>query len=126
MTMKERESFKEYAYRWRELVAQVEPPLSEKELTDIFVDTLWDPYFDKLVSSWAYGFADLVAIGDIVEKELKDGKILKNTGAPNTTKKSLEIFRGRKGGKLTSSMLKGENLAKGDQNNIWYTNSWLF
>lgn len=29
MVMNEKESFKEYVQRWRELVAQVEPPLSE-------------------------------------------------------------------------------------------------
>lgn len=48
MIMNERESFKENAQRWRELAAQVEPPLSEKEMTGIFVDTLNDPLFDRL------------------------------------------------------------------------------
>lgn len=47
MAMNEKESFKEYAQRWRELAAQVEPPLSEKKMTGIFVDTLNDPFFDK-------------------------------------------------------------------------------
>lgn len=57
--MNEKESFKEYAQRWRESDAQVEPPMSEKEMTRIFVDTLKDPFFDRLVSSAVPGFSHL-------------------------------------------------------------------
>ncbi|XP_058755192.1 uncharacterized protein LOC131628376 [Vicia villosa] len=35
MAQKEKESFKEYAQHWREFASQVEPPLSEKELTSL-------------------------------------------------------------------------------------------
>src|SRR4051812_26158193 len=35
MTQKDRESFKEYAQRWREVAAQICPPLEEKEMTKI-------------------------------------------------------------------------------------------
>ena len=59
MAMTERESFKEYTQRWRELAIQVEPPLSEKEMIGIFVYTLKDPFFDKLVSSATLDFAHL-------------------------------------------------------------------
>ena len=38
------ESFKEYTQRWRELVARVQPPLLDRELTYLFVGTLQDPY----------------------------------------------------------------------------------
>lgn len=75
LARKERESFKEYAQRSRELAAQVEPTLSEKEMTRIFINTLKDPIFDKLLSIEALGSANLVTIGDQVEKGLKDGKI---------------------------------------------------
>lgn len=82
MAMKEKESFKEYAQRWRNLAAQVEPQLFEKVMTWIFIDTLKDPFFDRLVSSGAPGFADIVTIGDQIKKGLKDGKIQRNVGAP--------------------------------------------
>ncbi|XP_050919451.1 uncharacterized protein LOC127136996 [Lathyrus oleraceus] len=75
MDMNEKESFKEYAQRWRKLAAQVEPPFSEKEMTGIFMDTLKDPFFDRLVSSAVFDFAHLVTIGDRIEKGLRDGKI---------------------------------------------------
>jgi hypothetical protein len=84
--MKESESFKEYAQRWRELAAQVEPPLFEKEMTGIFVDTLKDPFFDRLVSSAASDFAHLVTIGDRIEKGLRDGKIPLAVAVPSTPK----------------------------------------
>lgn len=87
MVMNKKESFKEYAQRWRELVAQVEPPLSEKEMIGIFIDTLKDPFFDRLVSSAASYFAHLVTIGDRIEKGLRDGKIQGAVGALNASKK---------------------------------------
>ncbi|KAK2416027.1 hypothetical protein QL285_038459 [Trifolium repens] len=40
MTQKDGESFKVYAQRWRELAAQVRPPLLETELVDMFTNTL--------------------------------------------------------------------------------------
>lgn len=92
LTMKEIESFKEYAQRWRELAAQLEPPLSKKEMTRIFVDTLKDPYFDRLVSSGTTGFFDFLAISDCIKKGLKNGNILSNNGEPNAQKKFSRNF----------------------------------
>jgi hypothetical protein len=40
MSPKDKETFKEYAQRWRELVAQINPLLEEKEMTEIFLKTL--------------------------------------------------------------------------------------
>jgi len=40
MAKKSSETFKEYAQRWRELAAQVEPPLYEKEMITMFIETL--------------------------------------------------------------------------------------
>ena len=44
---KEHESFKEYAQRWGDLVAQVAPPLMEEEMITIIVDTLLVFYYEK-------------------------------------------------------------------------------
>ena len=41
------ESFKEYAQRWRDLAAQVAPPMTEKEMITIIVDTLPVFYCEK-------------------------------------------------------------------------------
>ena len=40
MCKKEHESFKEYAQRWRDMAAQVVPPMMEKEMITMIVDTL--------------------------------------------------------------------------------------
>jgi len=44
MAKKSSETFKEYAQRWRELVAQVEPSLYEKEMITMFIETLQAPF----------------------------------------------------------------------------------
>jgi hypothetical protein len=47
MALKDKESFKEYAQRWREIVAQISPPLEEREMTKIFLKTLDSFYYDE-------------------------------------------------------------------------------
>lgn len=60
LTQKTDESFKEYAQRWRGLVARVQPPLLKRELVDMFMSTLQGPYLDRMVRSASSGFSDLV------------------------------------------------------------------
>ncbi|XP_050889366.1 uncharacterized protein LOC127094592 [Lathyrus oleraceus] len=40
MFQRDKESFKEYAQRWRELASQVEPHIVEKEIVELFIDIL--------------------------------------------------------------------------------------
>ena len=47
MCKKEHESFNEYAQRWRDLAAQVAPPITEKEIITVIVDTLPVFYYEK-------------------------------------------------------------------------------
>ncbi|KAK2369043.1 hypothetical protein QL285_082199 [Trifolium repens] len=75
MTQKEGESFKVYAQRWRELAAQVRPPLLEMELVDMFTNTLQGAYFERMIGSVSSSFSDLVRIGERIESGLKNGKI---------------------------------------------------
>jgi hypothetical protein len=75
LVKKDKETFKEYAQRWRELAAQVEPPLSEKELVGMFMDTLQAPFYEKMIGSISSSFSDLVVIGERIENGLKNGKI---------------------------------------------------
>ena len=63
-TKKTDESFREHALRWRELAAQVKPPMSEKEMVTIFLGTLQASFYDKLVGSVPASFADLVTAGE--------------------------------------------------------------
>jgi len=51
MTQEDQETFKAYAQRWRNIAAQVSPPLDEKELTRIFINTLSPFYYNMMVAS---------------------------------------------------------------------------
>ena len=49
MCKKGHESFKEYTQRWRDLAAQVAPPLTKREMITVIVDTLPVFYYEKMV-----------------------------------------------------------------------------
>ena len=73
MVKKESETFKEYAQRWRDLAAQVSPPMVEREMITMMVDTLLVFYYEKLVGYMPSSFADLVFAGERTEVGLKRG-----------------------------------------------------
>ncbi|RDX68574.1 hypothetical protein CR513_52414, partial [Mucuna pruriens] len=66
--------FKDYAQRWHELATQVQPPLTEKEMVTMFIDTLPSPFYDKAVGSLVSNFANLVTVGERIESNIKRGK----------------------------------------------------
>jgi len=74
MCKKGHKSFKEYAQRWRDLTAQVAPPMMKKEMITIIVDTLPVFYYEKMVGYAPSSFADLVFTGERIEAGLKRGK----------------------------------------------------
>ena len=45
------ESFHEYAQRWRELAAQVLPPIMEEKMIKWFIDNLKPPYYEKMINA---------------------------------------------------------------------------
>jgi hypothetical protein len=60
----DKESIREYAQRWRDLVAQVHPPLLEKEMVALFANTLKAPYYEHVMGSSAQQFTDAVAVAE--------------------------------------------------------------
>ncbi|KAH1257692.1 hypothetical protein GmHk_03G007608 [Glycine max] len=60
--------------RWRDLAAQVAPPMVEREMITMMVDTLPVFYYEKLVGYMPSSFADLVFAGERIEVGLKRGK----------------------------------------------------
>ena len=75
MEKKSTETFMEYAQRWRDVASQIDPPLTEKEINQTFVETLKGAYYEKLLASVPKLFADLVSAGEMVEKAIRSGKI---------------------------------------------------
>ncbi|KAK8691640.1 hypothetical protein V6N13_075141 [Hibiscus sabdariffa] len=75
MKQKTNESFRQYAQRWRDIAAQVQPPLGEKETVVIFIQTLEGPILDRLIGNATTNFSDLVLSGELIENAVKSGKI---------------------------------------------------
>ena len=53
------------------MVAQVEPPLQENEMTTMFIETLQSSYYEHVLGSVSSNFSDIVIIGERVEYGLK-------------------------------------------------------
>ncbi|RDX70778.1 hypothetical protein CR513_49932, partial [Mucuna pruriens] len=75
MAKGEKKAFKEYARRWRELAARIQPPLSDKEMVTMFIDTLHAPFYKKMVGNVSSNFANLLLIEERVEVGIKKGGI---------------------------------------------------
>ena len=75
MTMRSNEGFKEYTQKWRDLAGRVQPPLTDREMIDIFMGTLMRPFFNHLIGSSSVEFTELILIGERVEAGIKSGKI---------------------------------------------------
>ena len=65
------EVFKEYAQKWRDLAGRVQPPLSDRELVDMFMGTLTGPFFNHLIGSSSFGFTELILTGEHVEDGIR-------------------------------------------------------
>ena len=61
------EGFKEYAHKWRDLDGRVQPPLSDRELVNMFMGTFTGPFFNYLIGSSSSGFTKLILTGERVE-----------------------------------------------------------
>ena len=83
------EGFKDYAQKWRDLAGRVQPPLSERELVDMFLGTLSGPFFNNLIGSSSTGFTELILTGERVEAGIRSGKIQKDASTSAVVKKAL-------------------------------------
>ena len=70
------ESFREYAQRWQELAAQVQPPMMENEMIKWFIDNLKPPYYEKMISTQITHFASLIPIGKCIDEGIRSKKIV--------------------------------------------------
>jgi len=71
----DKESIREYAQIWRDLAAQVHPPLLEKEMVALFANTLKAPYYEHMMGSSAQQFTDAVVVAERIEQGVKSGRI---------------------------------------------------
>jgi len=99
---REKESIREYAQRWRDLAAQVHPPILDKEMVTLFANTLKDPYYEHVMGSSAQQFTDVIAVAERIEQGVKNGRIstpVEKRGFKSKRKKVDHVegsYRGRK------------------------------
>src|SRR3954469_13116196 len=92
-----------------DLAGRVQPPLSDRELVDMFLGTLTGSFYSHLLGSSSSGFTDLILIGERVESGIRCGKI-KVGKSFGTTKKP---YHGRNESNVVHSQ-RSRN--KNDQN----------
>ncbi|TYK20461.1 Gag-pro-like protein [Cucumis melo var. makuwa] len=79
MEKKSSKSFKEYAQRWRDMAAEVQPPLTNKEMTSMFMNTLRAPFYERVIGNASTNFSDIIVIGEKIEYGIKHGRLVKAT-----------------------------------------------
>ena len=74
MEKKTTEIFREYAHKWRDLATQVQPPMVDKELNKMFLNTLKAPYYERMIKNSNNNFLDVVFTEEMIENGVKLGK----------------------------------------------------
>jgi hypothetical protein len=72
---KDKKTIREYAQMWRDLAAQVHPPLLKKEMANLFTNTFKTSYFEFLIGNASQHFIDLVIVAKKIEQAIKVEKI---------------------------------------------------
>lgn len=68
--------------------------MMERELVDMFMDTLQWLYYDRMVGSTSIGFSELVMSGGRIEVGLKMGKIQSSNAGSFAYGKGKKLFNG--------------------------------
>ena len=95
MEKKYSESFWDYAQRWRTVATQVQLPLIETEVTMLFLSTLQEPNYDKLMPTATRSFANMVKAGNLIDHAIKNGK--NDTSESSSKPKRSNFSRKNKG-----------------------------
>jgi hypothetical protein len=97
MEKNNKESIREYAQRWSEVAAQVNPPMLEKKMISLFSNTFEALYFEYLVRSSTQHFTDLIVIAERIEQVIGLGKIVDPTEKNDFTEKGKDTEGGGQG-----------------------------
>jgi len=87
MTQGDKETFMEYAQRWRGFAAQIVPPLEDTELTRIFLKTLSPFYYERMIASPPGNFAEMVGMGMRLEEGVREGRLGKESTPASSAKR---------------------------------------
>ncbi|XP_049375435.1 uncharacterized protein LOC125840510 [Solanum verrucosum] len=73
------ESYREYAYHWRKEAIKVRPPMTEKEIIEVFVRNQEPEYNSRMLLILGGKFSEIVKVGETIEDDLKTRKIIRMT-----------------------------------------------
>ncbi|XP_050909462.1 uncharacterized protein LOC127123273 [Lathyrus oleraceus] len=96
MQQRENETFREYAQRWREIAAQVVPPMEEKEMTKVFLKTLDTFYYERMIASAPTDFTDMVNMGVRLEEAVREGRLVREGSSSSSGAKRYGGFMKKK------------------------------
>ena len=57
------------------MATQIQPPLIETEVTMLFLNTLQEPYYDRLMPTATESFANMIKVGNLVDHAIKNGRM---------------------------------------------------
>lgn len=86
MSRKDKETFKEYAERWREIATHVSPSLEEKEMKKLFMKTLSLLYYGWMVASAPSDFSEMVNMGLRLEEGVREGRSKEGSSSEGSRK----------------------------------------
>ena len=69
------------------MAAQVQPPMTDKELNKMFLNTLKAPYYDRMIRNSNTNFSDVVFMREMIKNGVKLGKIESTEAKKPTSKK---------------------------------------
>ncbi|KAL4363842.1 hypothetical protein GQ457_04G023800 [Hibiscus cannabinus] len=75
MAQKSNENFRQYAKRWRDPAAQIQPPIPKHELKMMFMNTLRGTLLDRMLNHSTRSFGDMVMTEEMFEVAIKSGRI---------------------------------------------------
>ena len=103
------------------LAAQVAPPMVEKEMITMMVDTLLVFYYEKLVGYMPSSIADLVFAGERIEVGLKRGKFDYVSSTSANAKRIGATGAKRKEGRRYPCCHFGARMVQAPADLSWYT-----
>ena len=93
------------------MATQVQPPLIETEITMLFMSTLQEPYYDRLIHVATGSFTNMFKVKNLVDHAIKNGRI--DIGE-NSSKPKTGIFQRRKQAKPKPYISRTNPINPGD------------
>ena len=69
------------------MVPEVQPSLTDKEMTSMFMNTLRTPFYDRMIGNATTNFTNIIVIGERIEYGIKHGRLTETSAEYEGLKK---------------------------------------